>query len=61
MSMGDREKRDKAAACNTFPLAPKAACLYHIRKNIETNHIRCNKGTGMFSEGDYSCYYTGEE
>ncbi len=34
LMMGDREKGEEAAAISIFPDAPKAACLYHIRKNM---------------------------
>lgn len=43
MIMGDREKGEEAAADTIFPLSPKAACQYHIRKNMETNNVRCKK------------------
>jgi hypothetical protein len=43
LMMGDREKGEEAATSSIFPDAPKASCLYHIQKNMETSHIRCNK------------------
>ena len=40
MIMGDREKGEEAAAHTIFPESAKASCVYHIRKNMETQHIR---------------------